>query len=169
MINEFNLICYTDLLSFIDSKIDYLEKIKKQYLSLMNELTVCPDISNELFYQRIKQINSMGKIIIGYTCSNIETNKDFDIKDFEIIGSGTIIIEPKIFREGMSVGHIEDIVVKSTWRGKKVSQNILNKLKNYAKISNCYKVILDCNEQVSQVYKANGFEVKGIQMSQYFL
>ena len=37
-----------------------------------------------------------------------------------------------------------------------------------AKERNCYKVILDCDEKISNVYKSNGFEIKNIQMSKYF-
>ncbi len=151
---------YTSLLTFINSKKDQINKIKEQYINLMSELTLCPNISTELFVEKINQISLIGTIIIGY----IELSDN----SFEIVGSGTIIIEPKIIRLGMSVGHIEDIVVKSTFRGKKISQNILNELKKIASESNCYKVILDCDESVCGVYKSNGFEIKGFQMGKYF-
>ena len=164
--NTGELIEYMDFETFIDLRINNLEKIKKQYLNLLNELTACPDISNDLFYGKIKQISYVGKIIIAF--KNINSDINTEIENFEIIGSGTIIIEPKIIRSGMSIGHIEDIVVKSTYRGKKIAQNILNKLKEFAKTNCCYKVILDCDESVCPVYRANGFEAKGIQMSVYF-
>ena len=32
----------------------------------------------------------------------------------------------------------------------------------------CYKVILDCNEEVKNVYNSSGFEEKGMQMGIYF-
>lgn len=136
------------------------EYIKKEYFNLLSELTNTTEISDELFELNLKKINLFGKIIIGY--------KYIDNKNIELVGSGTIIIEPKIIRAGMSVGHIEDIVVKSTWRGNKISQSILDKLNQHALESNCYKVILDCVESVSPVYKSNGFEIKGIQMGKYF-
>ena len=157
--NSNNIINYSNLLDFIDLNGDNLETIKSQYLELMGELTVCPNISSELFYTRVSQINKMGIIIIAWI------NND---NKFELVGSGTVIIEPKIIRSGMFVGHIEDIVVKSNHRGKKISQNILNKLKEYAEISGCYKVILDCDSQVCPVYKLNGFDIKGVQMGKYF-
>ena len=40
-----------------------------------------------------------------------------DDNPFKIIASGTVIIEPKIIRNGMSCGHIEDIIVKKEYRG----------------------------------------------------
>jgi uncharacterized protein involved in cysteine biosynthesis len=65
----------------------------------------------------------MGAIIVGVT--NDPSN------NYEIVASGTIIIEPKIIREGKNVGHIEDIVVAEHMRGKGVSHKILEILKNY--------------------------------------
>lgn len=154
-------IIYCDFIDFyFNNKINVSkEHIKNQYLYLLGGLTNVTEISDELFEINLKKINSIGKIFIAYV--NISNN-------IELIGSGTIVLEPKIIRSGMSVGHIEDIVVKSEWRGKKISQSILDKLTKFASESNCYKVILDCVESICPVYKSNGFEIKGIQMAKYF-
>jgi glucosamine-phosphate N-acetyltransferase len=155
-------IIYCDFIDFYFNNNLEISKsnIKKQYLSLLTELTKTNDISDELFELNLKKINSIGKIIIGYVNNNNNI--------IELIGTGTIILEPKIIRSGMNVGHIEDIIVKSTWRGKKISQSILDKLTSFAIESNCYKVILDCVDSICPVYKSNGFEIKGIQMAKYF-
>jgi glucosamine-phosphate N-acetyltransferase len=87
--------------------------------------------------------------------------------DFDIIASGTIIIEPKIIRGGKSVGHIEDIVVKKEYRGNKIAQDIIEQLNGLARENNCYKIILDCAENVKKVYENYGFEEKGYQMAVY--
>lgn len=150
---------YYDFYTLVNSNIEQLTDLKNQYINLMSELTVCEELNNEVFYKKIQQIDSMGQIIIAYKYTD---------GSIEIVGSGTIIIEPKIIRGGKPVGHIEDIIVKSSYRGKKIAQSILNKLKDRAKISGCYKVILDCDEAVCPVYKSNGFDVKGIQMGLYF-
>ena len=155
-------IIYCDFIDFYFNNNLEISKsnIKKQYLSLLEELTKTNDISDELFEFNLKKINLIGKIIIGYVNNNKNT--------IELVGTGTIILEPKIIRSGMYVGHIEDIIVKSTWRGKKISQSILDKLTSFAIESNCYKVILDCVDSICSVYKSNGFEIKGIQMAKYF-
>ena len=148
---------------------EQIELIKKSYLKLLGELTETPEISTSKFIININSICSYGCIWVGVV-GNINDKgivQNID-KSFEIVGSGTIIIEQKIIRGGKSVGHIEDIVVKKSFRGKKISQNILNLLKDYAEKKNCYKVILDCVEDVVPVYKSNGFEVKGVQMVEYF-
>lgn len=159
-----NHITYCDFIDFYFNNQLGIAKshIKFQYLKLLSELTKTPDITDELFESNLNKINSMGKIIVGYIINSQNPTQIL------FVGSGTIIIEPKIFRSGKSVAHIEDIVVNSCWRGRKISHSILNQLKEYAIKSNCYKIILDCVENVSGVYKSNGFEIKGIQMGQYF-
>jgi glucosamine-phosphate N-acetyltransferase len=138
-----------------------IETIKNQYLLLLSELTSTTYIETSLFLENIEKIHQMGKIIVATihhkSCSNIE-----------IVASGTIIIEPKIIRNGKNVGHIEDIVVAKHMRGKGVSQQILHILKTIARENNCYKVILDCDNAVKNVYIKNGLDVKGIQMAEYF-
>jgi GNAT superfamily N-acetyltransferase len=160
---------------------EQIELIKKSYLELLDELTETPEISTSKFITNINSICSYGCIWVGVignindkeVIGNINDKEVIGVignidKSFEIVGSGTIIIEQKIIRGGKSVGHIEDIVVKKNFRGKKISQNILNLLKDYAEKKNCYKVILDCVGDVVPVYKSNGFEVKGVQMVEYF-
>lgn len=155
-------IFYDNLLSIVKKYRCYTTSIKNQYINLLSELTDCEEMSDDDFYNQIKKINSMGKIIIAYKLNR-------DIGDIVIIiGTGTIIIEPKLIHGCKNVAHIEDIVVKSEYRGKKISSNILNMLKDICKKHQCYKLILDCDEKVIPVYKSNGFEVKGTQMCIYF-
>jgi len=152
---------FISLLDLINHYSNHIEFIKFQYLILLTELTITDDIETSLFINNIKKIHEMGEIIVGITGAP-------DDVDFLIVASGTIIIEPKIIRHGKNVGHIEDIVVSKHIRGKGVSQEILNQLKKIAKNNNCYKVILDCDDNVKNVYIKNGFEIKGLQMAEYF-
>ena len=152
---------YINLFYLLNEHPEYIEKIKDSYLLLLSDLSVTTYLETSLFISNLERISKMGSIIIAYVG---ELEKD----NFAIIASGTIIIEPKIIREGKCVGHIEDIVVTKEFRGLEISQKILNTLKQIAKFSNCYKVILDCSEEVKKVYIKNGLEVKDIQMVQYF-
>ena len=148
----------SDLVNLNPHNINY---IKNQYLLLLSNLTTTNFIETKLFKDNIEQISRMGAIIVGVT--NDSSN------NYEIVASGTIIIEPKIIRGGSNVGHIEDIVVANHMRGKGISQKILDILRAYARENSCYKVILDCSEEVKKVYTKNGFKVKGIQMAEYFV
>ena len=152
---------FIDLNELINNYSDNVDIIKDKHLSLLSELSIVTELDTNLYLEHVKKISSMGTIFVSYIDTPLSEN-------FDIIASGTIIIEPKLIRGGKSVGHIEDIVVKSTHRGKQISSDILNLLKNIARENNCYKVILDCNEEVKKVYNRSGFEEKGIQMGMYF-
>lgn len=143
---------YINLLDLIKST--NINLIKSQYLNLLSMLTVVENMSDDLFIEKVNNISKIGMIIIAYT-------------NEIIIGSGTIIIEQKIIRGGKNVGHIEDIVVHQDYRGKGICHNILNKLKDYAIDNNCYKIILDCDDNIKEVYEKNGFVCKGLQMAIY--
>ena len=151
---------YIPLIDLINTYPDNIETIKNEYLLLLSELTSTNYIETSLFVENIEKIHQMGKIIVGVI-------NDRFINGIEIVASGTIIIEPKIIRAGKNVGHIEDIVVSKHMRGKGVSQQILHILKTIARENNCYKVILDCDNEVKNVYIKNGLELKGIQMAKY--
>jgi len=152
---------FIDLMDLINQYSDNANIIKDKHLSLLSELSIVTDLDTNLYLEHLEKISNMGTIIVSYIENPLSEN-------FDIIASGTIIIEPKLIRGGKSVGHIEDIVVKSTYRGKQISSDILNMLKNNAREKDCYKVILDCNEEVKKVYNRSGFEEKGIQMGIYF-
>jgi len=144
-----------DLLN--ESPKESTEIIKQKYLQLLSELTVVTNLETDLFIQNVESIHKMGCIFVKYISSP-------ELPDFEIIASGTIIIEPKIIRGGKSVGHIEDIVVKNEYRGKQLVKEILEQLKSHAQLSNCYKTILDCNDRVKRVYEKYGFQENAVQM-----
>jgi len=156
-----NNIYYTSLFNLINDNIDKLTIIKSKYINLLSMLTSVSDLNDNQFHQLLSKINQNSLIWIA--CINEVTSSEFDI-----IASGTLLIEQKFIRGGMNVGHIEDIVVHNNNRKKGISQVILDKLKEFAKNNNCYKIILDCKESVSHVYIKNKFEINGLQMSYYF-
>ena len=130
--------------------------IKNQYIKLLSFLTEATDIPDQLFYDKINNINKMGIIIVCILRIG---------DDIIIIGTGTLIKEPKIIHGGKSVGHIEDIVVHPLYRNKHIAQTILNKLIEYG--SDCYKIILDCNPSLEPFYEKAGFNKKCIQMTKH--
>lgn len=157
-----NEIIYINLSSFINLHINdknIIELIKNQYIFLLSNLTETTDMSTEIFIEQIKNISIMGNIIIA-----IEGN----MNNFIIVGSGTIIIEPKIIRNAGNVAHVEDIVVHPNYRGKGIAKNIISLLKDYSKLTNCYKIILNCSDEYIPVYEKSGFVKKGNEMSFYY-
>ncbi|HJJ22326.1 MAG TPA: GNAT family N-acetyltransferase [Nitrosopumilus sp.] len=78
--------------------------------------------------------------------------------DGKIIGSTTLLIEPKFIHKGGLVGHIEDVVVNKNFQGQKIGEKIMKYLLEFAKNRGCYKTILDCTDDVKPFYEKLGFK-----------
>lgn len=98
----------------------------------------------------------------------ISSNPDYYIyvaeKDEKIVGMATIFIEQKFIYSGSRVGHIEDVVVDSNSRKMNIGKNLIDKCIKTAKLRNCYKVVLDCDEKNIPFYSKCGFEKFGTSM-----
>ncbi len=152
---------YNKLTTLLERYPTYVEVIKLKYFALLKQLTEAPDLDTQTFLNNVKRINEMGCIIVCYIENPLSD-------EFNIIGSGTIIIEPKLIRGGKCVGHIEDIVTNANYRGKGIGKDTLDLLIQEGREKNCYKIILDCVENLETFYCKNGFEKKGLQMALYF-
>ena len=75
-----------------------------------------------------------------------------------VIGSTTLLIEPKFIHQGGFVGHIEDVVVDEKFQGKKVGEKIIKHVLKISKNYGCYKTILDCSDNVKPFYEKLGFK-----------
>jgi len=152
---------YNTLWQLIEENSNQVEEIIEQYIKLLSQLTEAPMLSKDEFMKNLLEIKNMGYIYLCYY-----TNTENKIC---IIGSGTIIFEPKIIRNGKYVGHIEDIVVDNNFRSMGISKKIIDQLIHLAKEKNCYKIILDCKDNLCDFYEKNGFERHGVQMSKYLI
>jgi len=63
-----------------------------------------------------------------------------------IVGAGTLFIEHKFLRGLGSVGHIEDIAVSKTQRGRKLGLSVIRALTYISDRYGCYKTILNCSD-----------------------
>lgn len=152
---------YDTLQNILLKNIDIINNIKNQYLDLLKYLTIVEDMSDDSFINKINEISKTGDIIICY-------NRDIENQNIVIIGSGTIIYEPKIIHGGRYVGHIEDVVINKTYRSFGIAKKILEILVSLGNKKNCYKIILDCKDNLIDFYKKNHFKNTGQQMSLYF-
>ena len=102
----------------------------------------------EIFNEFISQSNVLGFV---YLLENT------------IVGYGSLVFETKI--RGGRVGHIEDIVVNSRYRGKNIGIKIIHHLIEESKKRKCYKVSLVCKENNVVFYQKCGLSIDGISMS----
>lgn len=82
----------------------------------------------------------------------------------DVIGTATVFIENKFLHCGSRVGHIEDVVVDNTSRTKGTGRLLIEACVEYAEDRGCYKVILDCAENVIPFYAKCGFIPAGYTM-----
>ena len=108
---------------------------------------------NDLFQGFLESLDSLrkasdleennAKLILKKIRSN--QNHVIMVADLEgqIVGSITLLIEPKFIHQGGLVGHIEDVVVRSELQSKGIGEQLVNAALEYAKNHGCYKTILD--------------------------
>jgi len=120
---------------------------KKGFLNALDTLKETSNITEDKALEIFKNIKSNPKHIIIVA----EING-------KIVGSTTLLIEPKFIHQGGIVGHIEDVVVSKKFQGKKIGKKIIKYVLELAKNHGCYKTILDCSDDVKAFYEEIGFK-----------
>lgn len=129
----------------------------KNYFNLLQELTLAENTTFKDWEERINNINENKY----HTIFVIEENE-------KIIASITLIIELKLIRNLGNVAHIEDLVVSKNYRNHGLAKKLIEYCLDYSKKENCYKVILNCNDNLIHFYKKFGFQDKNRALSLYF-
>ena len=97
--------------------------------------------------------------------SNSSSNSIVGIYNDKVIAYGSIVIENKI--RGDVAGHIEDIVVDTSMRGKMVGVKLINKLVNIGSKKGCYRITLFCEKKLIKFYERTGFKVNNVMMKKF--
>ena len=117
------------------------------FLESLDSLRIASDLESQKANKILEQIKSNPNHIIAVA-----------EKDGRVIGSTTLLIEPKFIHKGGLVGHIEDVVVNKKYQKSGVGEKLVNYLLEYAKSKGCYKTILDCDNSVKPFYEKIGFK-----------
>ena len=101
----------------------------------------------------------------------IEAEKNISIYVLEennkLLAAGTILFERKFIHNISLYGHIEDIIVKKEHQKKGYGKLLINKLIDVCKTNNCYKILLDCSNELVPFYEKCGFKLNSNQMVIY--
>lgn len=124
-------------------------------LHVLSQLTTVGDVRREDFnkFVKLQQDNENHKTFV---IKDIETNK--------VVGIATLLIEIKLIHGYSKVGHIEDVAIDKSVRGKKLGAYIIRYLCELAKSRGCYKTILDCDDENVGFYEKCGLSRRGVEM-----
>jgi glucosamine-phosphate N-acetyltransferase len=78
--------------------------------------------------------------------------------DRRVVGTATLLFERKFIHAGGRVGHIEDVAVDRKYQGRGIGTTLVRHAVEQAKRLGCYKVILDCTEDLVPFYGRMGFK-----------
>jgi glucosamine-phosphate N-acetyltransferase len=132
----------------------------QELLALLSELTVVGTPSSATLNRQYDVMTARGSLQSVYVLEDIENGR--------LVGSGCLLKEPKFIHCCSSVGHIEDVVVARSHRGKRLGRFMIQNLVDEARDAGCYKVILDCDEKNVPFYEKCGLSCKGQEMAVYF-
>ncbi|KAG0299686.1 Glucosamine-phosphate N-acetyltransferase-like protein [Dissophora globulifera] len=131
----------------------------KGYYDCLAGLTVVGDVSEDEFARAFK---AMARCQNVYHVVVIE-----DLNQARIVATGTLIVEQKFLRGCGKAGHIEDIVVHDSQRGKKFGIRLIDQLRHIGTQVGCYKLLLTCSQANEPFYQKSGFECKDLNMALY--
>eukprot|EP00928_Gymnodinium_smaydae_P082412 TRINITY_DN65755_c0_g1_i1.p2 TRINITY_DN65755_c0_g1~~TRINITY_DN65755_c0_g1_i1.p2 ORF type:complete len:161 (-),score=27.86 TRINITY_DN65755_c0_g1_i1:114-596(-) len=121
----------------------------KGFVPLLHQLTdvgaLSEDRFREVFEQRERQAGVYRTVVLEH------------VESRQIVATASLIIELKFVHGGAPVGHVEDVVVDSSHRGKGLAKVVLVALHEEARKAGCYKVILDCKEDNCGLYEKCGY------------
>jgi glucosamine-phosphate N-acetyltransferase len=128
------------------------EDIDKGFLDVLENL-VPPDIDNKEHAKNILQkikMNPLHKIFVA----------EEDDSNGKVVGTTTLLIEPKFINKGMKVGYIEDVSVRKRYEGLGIGSKLVTYATTYAiSIEGCRKVLLYCSEKTKPFYEKLGYQL----------
>ena len=132
--------------------LEYLDS----FFETLSNLTDAPKQTREKTENLLMGINEQwSKIFIAITTEG------------EIIWALTLMVEQKMIRWGAKAGHIEDVVTREGFEWDGVGKALMNAAIQEAKNCGCYKIILDCDNELTWYYKKFWFKTDGAFMRMY--
>ncbi|KAF9134057.1 Glucosamine-phosphate N-acetyltransferase-like protein [Mortierella sp. 14UC] len=131
----------------------------KGFYDCLAGLTAVGKVSEQSFRETFEQMRRCEGV---YHIVVIE-----ELRERRIVATGTLIVEQKFLRGCAKAGHIEDIVVHDSQRGKKFGIRLIDQLKHIGTMVGCYKLLLTCSESNEAFYEKSGFVRKDLHMAVY--
>jgi glucosamine-phosphate N-acetyltransferase len=81
-----------------------------------------------------------------------------------IIGTTTLLVEPKFIFGGARVAHIEDVAVRAEYQKKGIGFKLVNYATEQAARMRCVRTVLDCSDENIPFYEKIGYSYHGNSM-----
>lgn len=131
-------------------------------LALLKQLTFVGSVSETEFRDRFNLMKNCKSTY--YNTVIIDTEKTG-----QIIASATLIVEKKFIHSCANRGVIEEVIVSNEYRGKSLGKQIVKILVELGKHLGCYKITLNCNDQMLNFYKQKGLDFVAEESNANFL
>ena len=118
------------------------------YLDLLKHLTTVGEVTEEKFNETFHIMRNHGTY---YIITIVDPAID------KVIGTTTLFVEYKFIHSCAIRGRIEDVVVDGAYRGKHLGKLLVKTAILLAKYLKCYKLSLDCSDEMKLFYSSLGF------------
>lgn len=75
----------------------------------------------------------------------------------KVVGTASLLIERKFIHRGGLVAHVEDVAVDANYQGQGIGCSLVGRCIDEARQRSCYKVILNCDDELIAFYEKLGF------------
>jgi glucosamine-phosphate N-acetyltransferase len=86
------------------------------------------------------------------------------VENGKVVGTASLLVERKFLHKGGRAGHIEDVAVHPNYQRRGIGKALVMHLVEEARKRGCYKVILDCKDELAVFYEKCGFKRGQCQM-----
>jgi glucosamine-phosphate N-acetyltransferase len=119
--------------------------------SLDNLIAGTSDLAKEKARGLLQEIksNTLHKIFVAILHS--------ELKPPVVVGTTTLLVEPKFIFKGGRVGHIEDVSVRKGYEKMGIGRRLVMNATAVAKEMGCLKVVLDCSDETMPFYEKLGY------------
>jgi glucosamine-phosphate N-acetyltransferase len=104
--------------------------------------------------------NPLHRIFVVYAVGQDNKEGHSDAADDKkvIVGTTTLLVEPKFIFGGGRVAHIEDVCVRKEFQGSGIGGWLVNHATMVAEsVMGCVKIVLDCSDETMPFYESLGY------------
>jgi glucosamine-phosphate N-acetyltransferase len=143
------------ILEYIIREIEESDIERGGLLEVLENLAQVGSLTGPAAKMILKEIrsNPLHKIFVAVVREGMEKGL--------VIGTTTLLVEPKFIFGGGRVGHIEDVAVRTGYQRKGIGFKLVSYATEQAVAMQCVRTVLDCSDENVPFYKKIGFSYHG--------